>query len=1258
MMYQERTVESSFIQRKFHTLNISSRANVGEASDDIRGPEGLTVLHEPTEPLVNFVFVHGLRGGSRKTWSKSSNPTHFWPKEWLPHEASFQNARILSFGYNSDWGQIKGSSVTIHDFGQSLLAELYKSPFIGGTENVTPIVFVAHSMGGIVVKKVLILAKQDPNYHSMAARIHSMFFLATPHRGAPSAQRLGNILKLSGGTKSYIENLIPNSEAIHTINDQFRHVYENVKIWSFFETVKTSLGLIVEKDSAILGLPGEHIQLLNADHRNVCKFENSADPNYISLRNAFVSTITSIGNSQLLVRNNEHRVEMRKLTHYLGSSGRPDSDLVTLQDSQVEGSCVWLTGKSSFQIWREALQESPNILWLRGGPGTGKSVATGHVARNLEGLDIKCSIFFFRHNIAGKSTVADLLCSLAWQMAFLDSCIRRALLNMEEDGITLDRSDASMLWRTLFLARILRAGFFQPHFWIIDALDESTDPAMLCSFLAKIEKAVGLRVFFSSRPDPASERIFSRENIRTIVETTSMKTSLDDIKIYLDLHAAHLPVEGEKDREDLVAQIVEKSSGNFLWTMLVVKELEQAFTQERISQILHSVPKGIDDLYLRILSTITSKKHNANVVARAILRWVVCAARPLSVDELREALILDVHETVPQLRKNIGAICGYLVYVDKAGQVHTTHQTVRDYLFRKRLSDDFGYVLDRSEEHARIAEICLSYLCSDAMKTIRYRRTRMSASTPTLSAITSYVILNFSGHLLGASSASDGHLISLNRFFSTNSLTWFELVAATNDLSPLTGTAMNLKIFLKRCMSYRSPLDPLDKAVRNTCEWADDIIRLVAQFGPALVSTPSAIHLLIPPVCPADSIIFRNFARYSQPFKLIGLSQKGWSDRLCCISSPSCQALCVACNDNKFVVGLDDGTIHVYLERTLQQKLKLSHGEPVRYLAFTHVNGILASAGRRKVTLWDLSCESPLWIAAVDDHILAFQFSEDDTTLMAATRDSKLVFWQTNTGTKSHAQDFSDFDEEKWEPWHHKTSPIRADFSPGLGLLGVAYRNRPVSFFDLETCTFRSQYHKTGTIYPEPHIQDFIFNPVQEICLAAVAFQDGDIAVFDPWSGNTRAVVHCYSSCLAVSPNGAILASGSADGTVELFNFETLELLYHIGSHWENIRCIAFGSNGLRFYDVRGDHCNVWEPPVLVRGLDSNDKSNDNSSGTVESNATYTTARMFNEQQEVTALATHHDGDFVFSGHENGAVRVFSTARGEFIQTLTVMAIQ
>lgn len=94
------------------------------------GALGLNLLYAPPAPLVDFVFVHGLRGGSRKTWSKSSDPYHFWPKEWLTRDPEFKNVRIHSFGYSSDWGDGKDSVLNIHDFGKSLLAEVINSPEI------------------------------------------------------------------------------------------------------------------------------------------------------------------------------------------------------------------------------------------------------------------------------------------------------------------------------------------------------------------------------------------------------------------------------------------------------------------------------------------------------------------------------------------------------------------------------------------------------------------------------------------------------------------------------------------------------------------------------------------------------------------------------------------------------------------------------------------------------------------------------------------------------------------------------------------------------------------------------------------------------------------------------------------------------------------------------------------------------------------------------------------------------------------------
>jgi hypothetical protein len=146
--------------------------------------------------------------------------------------------------------------------------------------------------------QVYILARQDPAFKDLAARIHTMYFLATPHRGADLSQTLANILKVTCAQKPYVSELGRNSSSISVINDTFRHYAEDLQLWSFYETDPSNLKLfssvVVDKDSATLGYPQERIALLNADHRGICKFDQPSDSNYKTLRNAFISTVESI----------------------------------------------------------------------------------------------------------------------------------------------------------------------------------------------------------------------------------------------------------------------------------------------------------------------------------------------------------------------------------------------------------------------------------------------------------------------------------------------------------------------------------------------------------------------------------------------------------------------------------------------------------------------------------------------------------------------------------------------------------------------------------------------------------------------------------------------------------------------------------------------------------------------------------------------------------------------------------------------------
>lgn len=86
-------------------------------------PLGLAVLHEPEgPPILDIIFVHGLGGTSRQTWSKNRDPELFWPHKWLPTEPDIKSARILSFGYNAHFASSGPSTISrISDFAKDLL---------------------------------------------------------------------------------------------------------------------------------------------------------------------------------------------------------------------------------------------------------------------------------------------------------------------------------------------------------------------------------------------------------------------------------------------------------------------------------------------------------------------------------------------------------------------------------------------------------------------------------------------------------------------------------------------------------------------------------------------------------------------------------------------------------------------------------------------------------------------------------------------------------------------------------------------------------------------------------------------------------------------------------------------------------------------------------------------------------------------------------------------------------------------------------
>lgn len=73
---------------------------------------------------MDIVFVHGLGGTSRWTWTKHRNPELFWPLTFLPLEPDICLARIMTFGYNATFRKAGNVTTSVLDFAKDLLFDL------------------------------------------------------------------------------------------------------------------------------------------------------------------------------------------------------------------------------------------------------------------------------------------------------------------------------------------------------------------------------------------------------------------------------------------------------------------------------------------------------------------------------------------------------------------------------------------------------------------------------------------------------------------------------------------------------------------------------------------------------------------------------------------------------------------------------------------------------------------------------------------------------------------------------------------------------------------------------------------------------------------------------------------------------------------------------------------------------------------------------------------------------------------------------
>ncbi|KAI3382806.1 hypothetical protein SNEBB_005114 [Seison nebaliae] len=227
------------------------------------------------EPVVDVILLHGLQGSLFYSWRllHSENLTHFcWPKLSLENEE--YKYRIIGANFEtrlSDWNmkcstEQKNRSIINR---ATIIEEELRRLDVGKR----PIIWLCHSMGGIILKEIL--------QHNFFDATHSIIFFSVPHFGSPLAT-LSSFISYVTKPSIEVQNLSKNNHYLLELHASFMEMIRDypINIISFSENQPTKLSpgysvVIVPKEYSDIA-SGNHYEL-ERNHITVCKAENRHD---------------------------------------------------------------------------------------------------------------------------------------------------------------------------------------------------------------------------------------------------------------------------------------------------------------------------------------------------------------------------------------------------------------------------------------------------------------------------------------------------------------------------------------------------------------------------------------------------------------------------------------------------------------------------------------------------------------------------------------------------------------------------------------------------------------------------------------------------------------------------------------------------------------------------------------------------------------------------------------------------------------------
>jgi len=150
-----------------------------------------------------------------------------------------------------------------------------------------PIVFVTHSLGGLLVKQMLRHARDfgDPKWVTLAKKTKGIVFLSTPHSGSNIANWTTYLSKILRSTVT-IDELKAHDSRLRELNIWYRNnaLQLGIKMQVYCEKQTVAGILVVDETSADPGIQGVILVPMDDSHITICKPESKQSLIYVRVK--------------------------------------------------------------------------------------------------------------------------------------------------------------------------------------------------------------------------------------------------------------------------------------------------------------------------------------------------------------------------------------------------------------------------------------------------------------------------------------------------------------------------------------------------------------------------------------------------------------------------------------------------------------------------------------------------------------------------------------------------------------------------------------------------------------------------------------------------------------------------------------------------------------------------------------------------------------------------------------------------------------